>query len=206
VAPKVSEEYKEQKRQELLRNAMACFAEKGYQAATIDDIVARSGMSKGAVYNYFSSKEEIYLTMLKQATDRNFKMLKDEIGKHVSAGEKLERIFNIYSDISYIKQEWLDRHRVQIEFYMNAPRSEELNERMRERGEIFRSFIVEIIEEGKLNGEFKEDIDGYLIAEAYWSFTDGMFLHLLVEKEKYPFKSLYQTVGAMILNHIKKDY
>lgn len=203
--PKVSEEYKEQKRQELLKSAMACFAEKGYQSATIDDIVARSGMSKGAVYNYFSSKEDIYLTLLSRARQRNFEVLNQEINNQGSAVEKLEHIFNIYSDISYTNHDWLDRHRVQIEFYMNASRYEDLNERMREHGEVFRNFIIEIVEEGKRNGEFKDDADSYLVAETFWSFTDGMFLHLLVEKEKYPFKKLYKTIGTMILDHLKKE-
>lgn len=202
MVPKVSEEYKENKRQELLASAMACFAEKGYQSATIDDIVARSGMSKGAVYNYFNSKEEIYLTLLSQATEKSFERVKAEINKKSTAKEKLEQMFNIYSDISYRDQAWSDRSRVQMEFYLNAPRNEELNERMRERGEMFRHFIVEIIEEGKRSGEFKEAVDSYLVAESYWSFTDGMFLHLLVEKDQYPFKNLYQTVGQMILSHI----
>jgi AcrR family transcriptional regulator len=204
VVPKVSDEYKENKRQELLASAMSCFAEKGYQAATIDDIVAHSGMSKGAVYNYFKSKEEIYLTLRDQATQRNFEKLKREIDNKSSAKEKLAQVFSIYSDIAYMDQSFLDRHCVQIEFYMNASRHEELNERMRENGKVFRGFLIDIVEEGKRTGEFREDVDGYLVAEAFWSFTDGMFLHLLVEKEQYPFKRLYETVGNMILSHIEK--
>ena len=203
--PKVSEEYKEIKRQELLTSAMACFAEKGYQSATIDDIVAHSGMSKGAVYNYFSSKEEIYLTLLDQTTQKSFKALRNEIGKKSSAKEKLGNIFDTYSDICHTDQSWQNRQRVQIEFYMHASRNEELNERMRDRGRTFRNLLVEIIDEGKRTGEFKEEIDSYMAAETFWSFTDGMFLHLLVEKEIYPFKKLQETIGKMILGYLAKD-
>lgn len=205
MVPKVSEEYKENKRQELLTSAMACFAEKGYQSATIDDIVAHSGMSKGAVYNYFSSKEEIYLTLLDQATQKSFKALRNDIGKKSSAKEKLEKIFDTYSDICHTDQSWQNRHRVQIEFYMHASRNEELNERMRDRGKTFRNLLIEIIDEGKHNGEFKEEIDSYMVAETFWSFTDGMFLHLLVEKEIYPFRKLQETIGKMILGYLAKD-
>ena len=50
MPPIVSEEYKRKKKKEILSGALACFAKKGFQAATIDDIVAYSGISKGAIY------------------------------------------------------------------------------------------------------------------------------------------------------------
>ncbi len=48
----------------LLTAAMEVFASKGYHGAVVDDIVATSRSSKGAFYHYFSSKQDVFLTLM----------------------------------------------------------------------------------------------------------------------------------------------
>jgi TetR/AcrR family fatty acid metabolism transcriptional regulator len=43
---------------------MEVFAQRGYHGTTVDDIVAASGTSKGAFYHYFSSKQDVFLTLM----------------------------------------------------------------------------------------------------------------------------------------------
>src|SRR5215472_16477890 len=58
--PRVVPEYKEEARTRILRAANQVFGEKGYRQATMDDIAKKLGVSKGALYLYFSSKEELF--------------------------------------------------------------------------------------------------------------------------------------------------
>jgi len=57
--PKISELQRESRRQQILEAALACFSENGFHQTGIADIVRRSGMSHGAVYGYFQSKDDI---------------------------------------------------------------------------------------------------------------------------------------------------
>ncbi|WP_433562346.1 TetR/AcrR family transcriptional regulator [Nocardia sp. CA-151230] len=57
--PRVSEEHLERRRQQILDAAQSCFARKGLHATTMQDVFAESGLSAGAVYRYFKSKDEI---------------------------------------------------------------------------------------------------------------------------------------------------
>ena len=50
--------YPEQTVEKILDAAAALFAEKGYQSTTLQDIIDATGLSKGAVYHHFRSKEE----------------------------------------------------------------------------------------------------------------------------------------------------
>ena len=59
MSPKVSEAYLEQRRQQILDAAVACFSRYGFHEATLADICERAGLSRGAVYHYFKSKEDI---------------------------------------------------------------------------------------------------------------------------------------------------
>ncbi len=58
--PRIIPEYKEEARNRIISAAHAAFAEKGYDQTTMEDIATRIGVSKGALYLYFSSKEELF--------------------------------------------------------------------------------------------------------------------------------------------------
>ena len=59
MAPKVSEEYIEERRNQILDAAVATFSRKGLHQTTIEDIRLEAGLSRGAVYHYFKAKEDI---------------------------------------------------------------------------------------------------------------------------------------------------
>jgi len=53
------QEIRENKRRKILDSAIECFATSGYHTVTISDLAVHAGISKGLMYNYFSSKEEL---------------------------------------------------------------------------------------------------------------------------------------------------
>ncbi len=59
MAPKVSEEHMEERRNQILDAAVAAFSRNGFHQTTIEDIRLEAELSRGAVYHYFKSKEDI---------------------------------------------------------------------------------------------------------------------------------------------------
>jgi AcrR family transcriptional regulator len=57
---------REETRRKILESAARVFCEKGFYRSVVDDIVKASGTSKGAVYFYFNSKEEIFLSLVEE--------------------------------------------------------------------------------------------------------------------------------------------
>ncbi|AZZ80672.1 MULTISPECIES: TetR/AcrR family transcriptional regulator [Gordonia] len=57
--PKISAERKLERSQQILDAARRCFAEKGFHRASMSDVIRESGLSAGAVYSYYSSKEQL---------------------------------------------------------------------------------------------------------------------------------------------------
>ncbi|GAB0103353.1 TetR/AcrR family transcriptional regulator [Nocardia sp. JMUB6875] len=66
--PRVSEEHLERRRQQILDAAQTCFARKGLHATTMQDVFAESGLSAGAVYRYFKSKDDIIAALTTEAS------------------------------------------------------------------------------------------------------------------------------------------
>src|SRR2546430_5147449 len=89
--PKVVPEYKEEAKSRILDAANRVFAEKGYHEATMDDIGKRLGVSKGAIYLYFSSKEDLFEAMVRTAPQAFKEILYSSFGVFFSSRRRHTR-------------------------------------------------------------------------------------------------------------------
>ena len=58
------------KKQVIINAAIKCFAQKGFHATSIQEIVDTAGIAKGSVYSYFKSKEDLLFVAIKHEYDR----------------------------------------------------------------------------------------------------------------------------------------
>jgi AcrR family transcriptional regulator len=61
--PKIAEQVRAARREQIIAAALACFARAGYHATTMADVAAQAGVSKGTPYLYFESKEALFLAL-----------------------------------------------------------------------------------------------------------------------------------------------
>lgn len=90
MSPKVTAAYREEKLKRLLETAAAVFIEKGYEKTTMQDIVDACQISRGGLYKYFSSTEEIFLALLDQDTSEGAAAFSNAIEAGASAVDILE--------------------------------------------------------------------------------------------------------------------
>ncbi|WP_405587834.1 TetR/AcrR family transcriptional regulator [Streptomyces sp. NBC_01190] len=67
--PRVSQAHLDARRQQIVDAARARFASHGFARTSMADIVTESGLSNGAIYRYFASKDEIVVAVCEQGTD-----------------------------------------------------------------------------------------------------------------------------------------
>ncbi len=61
--PKISDERRAERRDQILAAARRCFAEFGYEGATVARLESATALSRGAIFNYFASKEDLFLEL-----------------------------------------------------------------------------------------------------------------------------------------------
>jgi TetR/AcrR family transcriptional regulator, transcriptional repressor of aconitase len=66
--PRISDERREARREQVLEAARACLEEHGLEAVSMEMIIARSGLSTGAVYGYFKGKDELINAVVTEGT------------------------------------------------------------------------------------------------------------------------------------------
>lgn len=76
---------------EIVSAARKVFAEKGFAAARLDDIAAKAGVSKGALYLYFNTKEDIFAAVVRDAVSPNVEAILSLIAGHKGPVEPLLR-------------------------------------------------------------------------------------------------------------------
>ncbi len=70
---------KQDRPQEITQAAFAAFAEKGYTATRVEEVAQRAGVSKGLMYLYFKTKEELFKAVVKSVVIRRIDQLIDTI-------------------------------------------------------------------------------------------------------------------------------
>ena len=83
--PRVSQQYKDERRREIVAAASECFLEHGYEGASMHRIIAATGLSAGALYNHFPSKQELVAAAARAALDRVLAAAEDEPGTDPAA-------------------------------------------------------------------------------------------------------------------------
>ncbi|MGG3886798.1 TetR family transcriptional regulator [Brevibacillus panacihumi] len=172
MAPKVSEEYKQQKKTELLQAAKQVFIKKGYTNATMQDILDEAGVSRGALYAYFDNLEHVYIELLRYEDQQDILCFTPDDER-----TSWQQIIS-----------WLDKQRMQIkqmdqsllvansEFFLSVRENKAgypyISDRYQRLVEVLIAFIQAGAERGDLAPRFPQDsIARYLI-----SFIDGLML------------------------------
>ncbi|MCL6456997.1 MAG: TetR/AcrR family transcriptional regulator, partial [Gorillibacterium sp.] len=177
MSPKVSDNYKEERRIAILEAALQCFAEKGYRSATIDDIARRLGVSKGSVYLYFSTKEDIYTRIMQERMERTVGGIRSHYVDMTSAADKLRLVFQTF------RTQNLEELRLllafYLEFWLESSRRPELREVMEVQNELGLALLRDIVAEGVNSGEFRADVSPEQAASMFWAARDGIALQFV---------------------------
>ena len=86
------EREKQKRREEILLAAITVFAEKGFDAATLDDIAEKAEFSKGAIYGYFENKDDLFLSLIENGLNNLSEIIKSVVEESSSPIEKIKNL------------------------------------------------------------------------------------------------------------------
>ena len=201
--PKVSDQYKEEKRNTLIQSALHCFGDRGYDSTTVDDIIRHAGVSKGMLYTYFASKEDILLELLRQRTTQMVVEVEQELQRHASPVDRVLVVLRRYrmTPLSTDRKNWTV---VYLEFWLASSRHPQRQQLLLGRYETLVGFLAEMIDEGKKQGAFHQDVDARTTAAFYWAMCDGINLHLSQTGDDKQSEAMWHTAEEMLVRHLTR--
>lgn len=194
MSPKadVSAERKDQ----IYQAAIACFNRKGYFQTTMDDIVAESGLSKGALYWYFDSKKALFLSLLQQFMDpvaQEWEIIVFDESK--SANQKMRATLAYFRDLS---NEMSDFFGIIMEAWAQTHHDEDVQKLTRGFYKPFLADMNYIIEEGIAQGEFRVEAP-MATSAVILTMVDGLTLALGAGMLAQEQDELWAAVEALVL-------
>ncbi len=177
VLPKVSEEHKEQRIHQILMASMEVFKRKGYEKATLKDIVEEAGMSRGWIYLYFKDKIEIFEALLNYLDEQLDDSLSLENLKDQSAFEKLRNFLESNKLIFPTIDESI--YPAIYEFWISSWREPRAKEFFLNRYDKTVQLFTNLLHVGIEHGEFQLSIPAEDVVKIIMSSMDGILVHSL---------------------------
>lgn len=172
MSPKISDEVKEQRRQQILDAAEQVFIRTGYELATMKNIVEEAEMSRGWIYLYFQTKEEIFEALITKYELESEHMFSQLIASSPSLWSALETLLSEQKKaMNTLENSLVSAY---YEYFLSGYRDKERRSRLIRHFETSLGLITRLIETGIAKGEFHPTLPTELISKIITSNLEGI--------------------------------
>lgn len=193
--PKISEEQREARRMQILQAAMSCFAHNGIQPTTMADICTKAELSRGAVYVYFKSKQDIIQGVFALSSANNRSILTGQM----QGREPLQALHNMAlagADILAGPQgKWIPRLDLMVK--AEAARDPVIMRQLRQVNEEAYALLADALEDYPRDAGLPDDLDPQLMGRCFVAFLDGLKFQM-IENPELDVTRLIDTLWAML--------
>lgn len=194
--PDVSGERKDQ----IVEAAVTVFSRLGFERARMEDVARESGLSKGTLYLYYKSKDELIGTLLKSIFDGEMRHLK---GALVSEGSASERLLKLGELMSGEIEKYSILLPVWFEFYAVAARDEGVRRFVKSYFDEYRETLAEIVRAGVQQGDFRQvDVDE--VTATLVSLFEGMTLLWAFDPKTVPIEGQIKASVRLLLEGLSE--
>ncbi len=175
---------KEQRRRAILKAARKIFFEKGLPAAAMDEIADAAELSKGTLYLYFKSKEDLYVSLLEEGLAILRRMFEEVEARPLPADEALRQIGFTYYD--FFKQ-YPDYFKILMfadARELHSQVSEEVLQCSEQRSLACLEVVARVFARGVAEGVFRKDLLPIEVAIMLWGISNGM-IGLIANKAEH---------------------
>lgn len=201
MAPKIVD--KEQKKMEIVLAAFKVFARLGVAKTKMIDIARAASIGKGTIYEYFSSKEEIFLAGYNHFFDDYNRQIEQALARCSTPREQLDSL--IHTGLSAIFDSHTDLAMVMLDFWAEGIRNKDqsIDEAVNLKGmyRTYRAMVVDIFNAGMSSGDFKP-INPLPLAASVIAMLDGLMLQWVMEPEIFDVKKVADTISQTLLEGI----
>jgi AcrR family transcriptional regulator len=174
--PKVSAAHEQEVRDRIVAAALRVFSERGYRGATIQEVVRDSGLSVGAIYTYFRSKDELFLECCDLMTGGGLDTLGTLLAGKETTAERLATAVVFYIDSIDHAPEGGPGLVTLVQAWAGAETEPRLRDMLIRRRERLVGAGQLLLREGVARGELPAWTDVDATTRAYIALLDGMLL------------------------------
>jgi len=183
--PERKEREKEQRKEEIIDAAQKIFFEKGLLTATMDEIAEKAELSKGTLYLYYKSKEDLYLAVMMRGTQKLTAMFQDVVDSPGTTLTKIRRIGDAYAEFFRRYPNYFRMFQFfQIpQFHKQV--SEEMHEHCSVENRKIWDLVIGLFQRAIDEKLIRDDLNPIEIAIILWSSATSLMLRSDTEREMW---------------------
>ncbi len=191
------------KRAELVRAAAEVFREKGFAAATLNDVAAKVGTDRASVYYYFGSKEELFHECITETVVLNLARAKEITSKDISPREKLRELIAmlIHSQVEHYPYMYVY---MQEDMARVASQEAAWAQDMVKKTHKIERYFLDTLKEGVADGSFRSDLSVTLIANSLFGMTQWTHRWWVPGESRYSADDLSRVFDGILIEGIEK--
>ncbi len=172
--PKVTSMYKAEIKEKIIQAAIESFAQTGYDRTKMEDIARRLDLSKGTIYLYFKSKEDLFLAICEYNIQQGDK---EDAGLFIKKENVVTDAEQIYDNIRRREQ---GNDKVMLEMVAESTRNPKLRKAMYEFHVKVHEHVMEGVRSKIEDGFLKKDADAASLAIALVALYDGLAVNRML--------------------------
>lgn len=196
--PRLTPAHEQQVRDRIIAAALRVFSERGYRGATIQDVVRDSGLSVGAIYTYFKSKDELFLECCDLMTGGGLDALGSMLAGKTTTAERLATAMTFYISSIDEAPEGGPGLVTLVQAWAAADAEPRLREMLVRRRERLVGAGQLLLREGVARGELPGWLDVDATARAYIALLDGLLLQRIEGGEPFRPAELERQARAIL--------
>lgn len=170
--PKVSADYLIERRDHVLAAAAVRFARDGFHRTSMQEVIDEAGLSPGAVYRYFRSKDEIIIAI---ATDA-MGLVEGVVREALAQQRPLDELVGALPSAFLVRERADDRMRLAVQAWGEALRNPPLFGAMQQGLQGVRAALAERVRAGQGDGSVRADVDADAAADVLLAQVQGFIL------------------------------
>lgn len=197
--PKVSDEHRLARRRQIIAAGRRCVAEQGFHKTTMADVIRESGLSAGAVYGYFRSKDEIVAAIADEALSTV-----DVVFAGILATEELlTPVAALRTALTHVvrmaDQPGGDVTRVGIQAWAESLHNETIRATAHGKFTVLRSHFADVARRAQADGTVATSAEPEEVAQVMFGFIPGFILQRLILGDVTP-ESYTAGLAALLHN------
>ncbi len=186
----------EETRDRILQAAERMIGQQGYEGAGVAEICAAAGVSKGAFYHHFDSKQVVFQTLLMEwlhTLDRGL------VAVRQNAGDVPETLIRMSGMMRQVFQLFEGRLPIFLEFWTQASRDPEIRKTTIAHTRGYEAFFTAMIQDGIAEGSLRP-VDASIAARVIVSLAIGVLLQGLLDPQGADWEQVTQQAMQFLIN------
>ena len=181
---RVTKEHLDARKNQILDAAWSCFGRRGYHQTTMQEVATEAGISAGAIYRYYPSKEAVLQAISERALETDQSLI---VGARAHADEPIDALELLGAVVvsNFRAPDFQEKARVIIEMRPELLRDKKLSREQRRHLDLLRESIAGLMADAQKRGQLLPELDPESLAILSLAVYEGLRAYNLVDPDHF---------------------